>query len=279
MKNILVPIDFSAYSISAAKTAASLAAKSEGRIHLLHLLPEAPVNWDNLSVAKQQDYPKLEGKMVEAKIKLERFSRQPFFKDCDVIFHVQGGVAFEQIALFAKKYKMDLIVMGAHGDGESELKFIGSTAQRVIRSASIPVLSVKKNYNPGSIKKIMFASDFNPEVKPAVNTVKNLASILGANMDLAYINTPGHFHDDNTMEARMQKFVVKGGQIKFSTVIQNNNNREEGILECVDKRKADMIAIVTHLRTHKPSYQIGTAETVLLHSNVPVLSFVSDGAK
>lgn len=52
MKNILVPIDFSTYSISAAKTAAALAAKSEGRIHLLHLLPEVPVNWDNLSVAK-----------------------------------------------------------------------------------------------------------------------------------------------------------------------------------------------------------------------------------
>lgn len=279
MKNILVPIDFSAYSLSAAKTAAALASKSEGRIHLLHLLPEVPVNWDNLSVAKQQDYPMLEGKMVEAKIKLERFSRQPFFKDSDVIFHVQGGVAFEQIVLFVKKYKMDLIVMGAHGDGESELKFIGSTAQRVIRAASVPVLSVKKNYNLGSIKKIMFASDFNPEVKPAMNTVKNLASTLGANLDLAYINTPGHFLDDNTMEARMQKFVVKEGRIKFNTVIQNSTAREEGILECAAKRKADMIAIVTHLRTHKPSYLISTAETVLLHSNVPVLSFVSDGAK
>jgi nucleotide-binding universal stress UspA family protein len=279
MKNILVPIDFSAYSLSAAKTAGAMAAKSEGRIHLLHLLPEVPVNWDSLSVAKQQDYPMLEGKMVEAKIKLERFSRQPFFKDSDVIFHVQGGVAFEQINLFAKKNKMDLIVMGAHGDGESELKFIGSTAQRVIRAASVPVLSVKKNYNPGSIKKIMFASDFNPEVKPAMNTVKNLASTLGANLDLVYINTPGHFLDDNTMEARMQKFVGKEGPIKFNTVIQNSNTREEGILECATKRNTDMIAIVTHLRTHKPSYQIGTAETVLLHSNVPVLSFVSDGAK
>lgn len=279
MKNILVPVDFSAYSISAAKTAAALAAKSEGRIHLLHLMSEVPVNWDSLSVAKQQDYPKLEGMMVEAKIKLERFSRQPFFKDIDVIFHVQGGVAFEQIVLFVKKHKMDLIVMGAHGDGESELKFIGSTAQRVIRAASIPVLSVKKNYNPGSIKKIMFASDFNPEIKPAMNVVKNLASILGANIDLAYINTPGYFIDDNTMEARMQKFVVKEGKVKFGTVIQNSTSREEGILECAAKRKADMIGIVTHLRTHKPSYQIGTAETVLLHSNVPVLSFVSDGAK
>lgn len=279
MKNILVPVDFSAYSISAAKTAAALATKSEGRIHLLHLMSEVPVNWDSLSVAKQQDYPKLEGMMVEAKIKLERFSRQPFFKGIDVIFHVQGGVAFEQIVLFVKKHKMDLIVMGAHGDGESELKFIGSTAQRVIRAASIPVLSVKKNYNPGSIKKIMFASDFNPEIKPAMNVVKNLASILGANIDLAYINTPGYFIDDNTMEARMQKFVVKEGKVKFSTVIQNSTSREEGILECAAKRKADMIGIVTHLRTHKPSYQIGTAETVLLHSNVPVLSFVSDGAK
>lgn len=279
MKNILVPIDFSPYSVSASKTAASVAAKSGGRIHLLHLLSDVPVNWDNLPVAKQQDYPILEGKLVEAKIKLERFSRQPFFKNCDVIFHVQGGVAFEQINLFAKKNKIDLIVMGAHGDGESELKFIGSTAQRVIRAASCPVLSVKKNYNSGSFKKIMFASDFNPEVKSAMNSVKNLASTLGANIDLAYINTPGHFQDDNTMDARMQKFIVKPSQVKFHTVVQNSNSREEGILECASKRKADMIALVTHLRTHKPSYLISTAETVLLHSNVPVLSFVSDGAK
>ena len=279
MKSILVPIDFSPYSLSAAKTAASLITKSEGRIHLLHLLPEVPVNWDSLPVAKQQDYPMLEGKLVEAKIKLERFSRQPFFKNCDVIFHVQGGVAFEQINLFAKKNKMDVIVMGAHGDGESEFRFVGSTAQRVVRAASIPVLSVKKNYNPGPIKKIMFASDFNPEVKPAMTSVKNLASVLGANIDLAYINTPGHFLDDNTVEARMQKFVVKQGRVKYHTVIQNSNAREEGILECAEKRKADVIAIVTHLRTHKPSYLISTAETVLLHSKVPVLSYVSDGAK
>jgi len=279
MKNILVPVDFSAYSLSAAKTAATLATKSGARVHLLHLLSEVPVNWDSLSVAKQQDYPILEGKLVEAKIKMERFSEQPFFKNNDVIFHVQGGVAFEQITLFAKKNKMDLIVMGAHGDGESELKFIGSTAQRVIRAATVPVLSVKKNYSPGSIKNLMFASDFNPEVKPAMNIAKNFASTLGANMDLAYINTPGHFIDDTEMEARMQKYVVKEGKVKFSTVIQNSNAREEGILECALKRKADVIAIVSHLRTHKPSYQIGTAETVLLHSNVPVLSFISDNAK
>jgi hypothetical protein len=53
-----------------------------------------------------------------------------------------------------------LIVIGAHGVGESNNAFIGSTAQKVLRTTSCPVLSVKKDFKPSFIKKILFTSDF-----------------------------------------------------------------------------------------------------------------------
>lgn len=278
MKNILVPIDFSPYSLSAAKAAAAIAHKCGSNVHLLHIA-DIPVGWDKQSVAQQQKYPLFEDRLVESEMKLDKFAKLPIFKNCNVGTNVQGGVTFEQINIFAKRNKMTLIVMGVHGAGESEFKFIGSTAQRVIRTAPCPVLGVKKNFNLGGLKKILFASDFDEDVRPFVNTIKNLAYDFGANIDFAHINTASHFVDDNTMQARMKNFVIAQKRVKFHTVIQNNNEKEEGILECAKKRNANMIAMVTHLRRQKSSYLAGVAESVLFHSKLPVLSFVIDEAR
>lgn len=278
MKNILVPIDFSPYSLSAAKMAAAIALKSGANVHLLHIA-DIPVGWDKLSIAQQQKHPIIQSRVVEAETKLDKFAQLAIFKNCNVGTNVQGGVAFEQINIFAKRNKMNLIVMGVHGAGESELKFIGSTAQRVIRAAPCPVLGVKKNYNFGSLKKILFASDFDEDVSAAINTIKNLASDFGANIDLAYINTASHFVDDDTMQARMKNFVIVQKRVKFHTVIQNSNEKENGILSCAKKRNASMIAMVTHLRRGKSSYLVGVTESVLFKSKLPVLSFVIDESR
>jgi nucleotide-binding universal stress UspA family protein len=278
MKNILVPIDFSPYSLSAAKMAAAIALKSGSNVHLLHIA-DIPVGWDKKSVAQQQKYPLFEGRLVEAETKLDKFAKLPVFKNCNVGTNVQGGVAFEQINIFAKRNKMTLIVMGVHGAGDSESKFIGSTAQRVIRTAPCPVLSVQKNFNFGGLKKILFASDFDEDVSSAINTIKNLAYDFGANIDLAYINTSGHFVDDDTMQARMKNFVIVQKRVKFYAIIHNSKEKEEGILNCAKKRNASMIAIVTHLRTHKSSYLVGITESVIFRSKLPVLSFVIDESR
>jgi nucleotide-binding universal stress UspA family protein len=275
MKNILVPVDFSIYSISAAKTAVSIATKSGGTVHLLHLT-DLPVRFGEKTIAEQQEYPQLEARLVEANMKLEKFAKQLFFKNCKVISHVEGGVAFEQINLFAQRNKITLIVMGVHGAGESEQRFIGSTAQRVQRTAPCPVLGVKKSFNLGKIKKILFASDFSEDVSPALNTVKDLADQFGANIDLAYVNTPGHFVDDFTMETRMLKFTTSQKKVKFHNIIHNSHEKVEGILQCAEKRNANLIAMVTHFRNQKASYLVSVTDSVLFHSKLPVMSFIFD---
>ncbi len=278
MKNILVPIDFSIYSLSAAKSAAVIASKSGAKITFLHIT-DMPVGFEKQSVAQQQRYPELEERLMKAKMKIDKFSQLPVFANCLVRTTVIGGVAFEQIIIFSERNKIDLIVMGVHGGGESYGKFIGSTAQRVMRSALCPVLGIKKNYNIGGIKKILFASDFDEDVRLAVEKVKELASDLKANVDLAFINTPSNFLDDLTMEGRMKKFIVGERRIKLQTVIHNSNHREEGIIQCAKRRNANMIAMVTHLRTHKVGYLIGITESVLFQSKLPVLSIIINPAK
>ncbi len=275
MKDILVPIDFSIYSLSAAKTAAAIATKSGANIHLLHIT-DLPVGWDSQPLSVQQKFPVLEERLVKAKVKIDKFGKLPAFKNCNIISHVLGGVPFEQINIFAQRHKVSLIVMGVHGAGDSDLKFIGSTAQKVMRNSSTPVLGVKKDFNLGSLKKILFVSDFTENVSPAITILKDLASDFSATIDLAYINTPHGFADDTTVEARIRKFTPQQKKVKFNTVIQNSIEKEEGILECAKKRNANMIAMVTHLRRQKAVYLLGVTETVLFRSKLPVLSFIMD---
>jgi Universal stress protein UspA and related nucleotide-binding proteins len=274
MKSILIPVDFSPFSITACKTGAYIAEKTGATLHLLHIA-QAPEDWEKMAVAQQQKYPQIEGAIVDGEIKLDRFAQNPLFGSLDVATHIYGGVAYKQIVAFAEKYKMDLIIMGAHGVSESDGLFIGSTAQKVIRIAPCPVLSVKKQFKPVSLKKIVFASDFEEEgLKESFKAIKTFATGINAKIDYAYVNTPHKFVDSTTIEKRVKNFVSNQSKTKPNLFIHNDYSKEEGILNISKKVKANVLALVTHNRKGKSNYLLGVTETLLFHSDIPVLSQV-----
>ncbi len=271
MKNILVPYDFSEYSRTAAVTAAWLARKTGAQLHLLHVVYALP-DWSRLPVEKQQEHPEIEARMVDAEIKLDKLAGSSWLKTCTVQTHVYSGYPREQIVQFAHTYNMNLIVMGAHGANDSQNLFVGSTAQQVIRNAKCPVLSVKKDYKPGPVKKIAFASDFE-QAGTAINQLKNLAARLGAAVDLVLINTPFNFYDTPSAEKKLQFAVPVQQQVKFKTHIYNDLSLEQGVLNFARRCEADWIAMMAHSRTRRPYYHLGSTETVLSYSDVQLLSF------
>ena len=199
MKNILIPIDFSQHSLSAARTGCFIAKKSGASIHLVHIV-KAPEDWEVLSEAQQGRNLEIKNKIREAEEEAKQFARLSIFEDLTVIPRVFGGVPYKTILEYAEAYKTDLIIMGAHGKSESSQLFIGSTAQKVLRDASCLVLSVKKNFKPISLNRILFASDFSEDtVKKSVKAVNGFAEDMNARLDFAFINTPGEFTDSQTI--------------------------------------------------------------------------------
>lgn len=273
MKNILIPIDFSPCSKGAARMGVFLARKARAKIHLLHIA-NIPVGWDKKPLQIRQQNPAIESRLKAAEKKIRKFSTHKMFKGLTLTTAINGDAAFEQILAYAKFHHIQLIVMGAHGAGESAGLFIGSTAQRVMRMASCPVLSVKKNYTPTAIRKIIFASDFDETITRPVNMVKNLAASLKASIDLVYINTPNHFKNSEEVLRQMNAEVHVQKQVQFNCIIYNDHDKEAGVMNYAKKSKAGMIAMVTNLRKRKAGYLLGVTETVLFHTDVPVLSFV-----
>ena len=144
-----------------------------------------------------------------------------------------------------------------------------------MRIAHCPVLSVKKNFNPGTLKRILFASDFEETGSGnSFKLIKNFALDIGAKIDFAFVNTPQKFVDTDTIEKRIKDFSSTQREIKPHIFIHNDFTKEAGIINLTKKLKSNVVALVTHNRKGKKNYAFGITETILFYSDIPVLSQV-----
>ncbi len=141
-KELLVPTDFSEYSIRAIDYAVEIAEKFSSHITLIYvvepLLQAADLTWttfdfEELNKAHNESARKQLDKLVDERI--------PKGIDCDAV--IVFGRAFVEILRSAKERNADLIIMATHGRGAISHLLMGSTAEKVVRKAACPVLTVK----------------------------------------------------------------------------------------------------------------------------------------
>lgn len=142
LKTILFPTDFSDFSLHALDYAVSFSLEYGSRIVLLHVVdifltdpayfaPYAPDRKDF------EDFEK------RAKERLEEIAGAKVPAGVPVEAVVTQGRAFAEIVRMARERKADLIVIATHGRSGLSHAMFGSTAEKVIRKAPCPVLSVK----------------------------------------------------------------------------------------------------------------------------------------
>lgn len=159
VKNILVPVDFSACSKNALKIAIGIAKQSGAKIHMLNAIhvhaPHPDISGGGLIHTLISDY---EAQVKESFDALEseviELNNVPHESDRFISFLVDA------IYSETKDKKIDLIIMGTRAEHSSIEKFLGSNTTDVISNAEVPVLIIPEKtmtFNPG---KIGFASDF-----------------------------------------------------------------------------------------------------------------------
>jgi nucleotide-binding universal stress UspA family protein len=138
IKKILVPTDFSVPSRRAMDYAAILAKESGAAIFLIHVIESLPYSvTDTLHVI---DHRRALEKTAGAL--LENLRDELIEKELAVKTRLASGTAYDEILKSSRREKADLIVMGTHGrTGVSHL-LLGSVAEKVVRLARCPVLTV-----------------------------------------------------------------------------------------------------------------------------------------
>jgi nucleotide-binding universal stress UspA family protein len=139
LEHILVPIDFSEHSLHALRVAEGLAKSAAGNLTLLYVVePMMPTSeWAPLIVDTHQLVKSCQRKL-EALPAKEGIDPQLIGRVL-----VKVGIPWNEIVNTARELNRDAIVIATHGYSGWKHVFMGSTAERVVRHASCPVLVVR----------------------------------------------------------------------------------------------------------------------------------------
>lgn len=137
IKRILMATDFSDCSQDALDHAVSLAKTYNADLYLIHV-------FDTLAFSRVPQYDSLLKKIREVTSEdLMRLAADLRKEGIEVHPVYREGVAHDQIVKEAQEISADLIAMGTHGRSGEPYEMIGSVAERVVRKATCPVLTVR----------------------------------------------------------------------------------------------------------------------------------------
>lgn len=142
IQRILLPTDFSEPAKQAAKYAMALADQFGAELHLLHVVSQmmpyadATGTWALPVKETQAQLEAAEQALLTNVIAPEWTARHR------VVQRTVLGFAVDEILLYAKDNDIDLIVIGTHGYSWLAHALIGSVAEKLVRMATCPVLTV-----------------------------------------------------------------------------------------------------------------------------------------
>ncbi len=144
---ILVPVDFSPCSEEAFRVALTLAKTFQSKLLLLHVIDTsalATFNQLGLLAVPSDAQDQKRRLRHHARLNVRRLLESDSAKGVTVTRIVLEGGPFMEIAKTARMEKVDLVVMGCYGgrSGNVDKIFFGSTAEKVVRTAGCPVLTV-----------------------------------------------------------------------------------------------------------------------------------------
>jgi universal stress protein A len=142
LKKILVPTDFSDHASDSFLYAVELARKFDASLTFLHVLQDAVALFPEPGVAFPAAGTYLEGLQELAEDGLKRL-QETIGDEIPITTEIRNGTPFVEIIRFAKENAIDLIVIATHGRSGLAHVLMGSVAEKVVRKAPCPVLTVR----------------------------------------------------------------------------------------------------------------------------------------
>ena len=144
LDRILVPTDFSDFSRPAMQYGCAIAARFSAELHLLHVVPDpAMLVPEAAAFSVETMQAQSESLVKDAQATLHALPPDGWENEKPIVREVRVGAAFMEIIDYAREHSIDLIVIGTHGRSGLMHILMGSVAERIVRKASCPVLTVK----------------------------------------------------------------------------------------------------------------------------------------
>ena len=289
IKRVLLATDFSDCARRAEEYACALAASWRAQLTVITVVEFQP-GLDR-EYAVNQVY--LNDRMYHATSELAAFQDKLHRRGIETATRVGTGLPSEEVIAAAQADDSDLIVLGTRGTSGLTHVLLGSTAERVIRMAPCPVLTVpmRKPEDPVgqgmTLDRILLPTDLSDCSLEAVHYARVVASQAKAPIELLHIMEPVCYGIDFTIEsaderekkrkaaaeqldALSRQLAAAGIAVKVSL---SGGTPADAILEVAARSASDLIVMGTHGRRGLSHMWAGSVtEAVLRRGMIPVLA-------
>ncbi len=289
VKNILVPIDFSQYSLNAAKYALNVANQKKASITFIHAFYDAvsnPVNYESF-YSYPADLSETQHEIeADAIDQMKNFTNSlKKYMDIEGIIGIKpkhrvlAGTAEDVILSTIKSGEFDLIIVGSRATVPSDSWF-GDFTNTLIEKSTIPVMAIPENavYKQSNFKKLMYATNFDKSDGIAIRKLLSIAAPLETEVHIVHIDvTDNNPFINFDLSHFKEKFIGKIENVKMVIGLIVNKEIIKGIENYITEKNIDILAVTTHKRNIITSFlKPSITKELLIQIPVPLLVFHSN---
>lgn len=284
---ILVPVDFSEYSMRACRFAFDMAAKYRSDIKLLHayFTPYFPTAFPDVDTfnAEIEDGEIARELTDRVHRQVKKFTGElrnkildGYMPDIPFDFILREGIPEEEIARWSRQYKPELIVMGTRGKDQKEADLIGSVTAEVIDSSVVPVFAIPENTHVktlSDIKRLAFVTNFDQRDLFGFQKLMELDGFKDKQVSFICITNKKNISREEKSLDSMKTYLKRNYpniNATFGTVDENEllHNTDDFIRE----EHIDVLVLTTHKRNvFARLFNPSIAHKVVFHSDTPLL--------
>ncbi|PKP21670.1 MAG: hypothetical protein CVU05_06245 [Bacteroidetes bacterium HGW-Bacteroidetes-21] len=269
MKTIIVPIDFSRESLNGLDFALMLAGKNRANVQMVNIVVK---NENTTTKSLEKDRKLAEGKFQE----ILQICRDKGNLKCTMTSKILEGKIYTEIAALTDEYDDSMVVLSTHGESGFEELFIGGNAYRIISHSRKPVIAVRKNIIPKTIKKIVLPLDITPETREKVPYTTHLAKLFNAEIHIITVCKS----KSKTIANKLNQYALQvASSLDANNVAYKINhfigdNPTDLTLDYARSIDADLISIMTEQEKSASNLLLGSyAHQMINKSWIPVLLF------
>lgn len=284
---ILVPVDFSEFTLKTCEFAFWLAKEIDSDIKLMHVYfssfyPTSIPFGDTFTVQPavgdmyKDIHEDAEADMKKLVSKLNDKVAEGKIPNIDFSYTLREGLPEEEVVSYSKKIRPYAIVMGTRGSNKKEHDLIGSVTAEVIEGCKTPIFAIPENSelrDISSMKKIIFLTNFQEREFVAIATLMEFIKNYPIKVSFVHVAKKEDRWNEMKLTGLNNYFKEHYPNIETDyTIISANEGIPEAIEKFVNENTIDMISLSSSPRNiFARMFNPGIARRMLFHTNTPML--------
>lgn len=269
MNPILVAVDFSECSLNALEHALSFANKSESDVYMAWV--HRPESVKEIGIDESLNVE--EAVAYRFKMIIQKFESD--FQNT-IYYKILNGKVYREIVDFADEIDALMIVTGTHGASGFEEFWVGSNANKIVSSTTLPVVTIRGGIDIArDLKRVILPIDSTSETRQKILFTALLAGLFNAEIHVLSLYSSA----SKSVKERVDKYTMQmvdyleEEKISYQVNAIQAENITNATIQYAERVEANLIAIMTEQERSASNILLGPYASQMVNSSpIPVLS-------